>query len=444
VDTRDRGIRFANPAAGRFRGIPPGTDDATCRLALQDGSLVEVEIGRGPVGDLEVVVARDVGAGGLETPCLSAFGDGSVPRGDPVLRRVVERAGMGIAELDCETGRFTWSAAFTAGLGHAPVPEGRALAFWLASMHPEDRGRVVAGYEALFASSATMGRQLYRLRRSDGSDAWIEEKVELERHADGRVLRVVMLMNVTEQRSPEPGDHAAKMLAEICHDLRQPLNGMELTVDALSLLYREAGRGREPDAGEVALLLDGARTSVRVMTALCDHLVDLRMLERGGFVPRPETVPLGPLLQQVCTVHAPLAREKGLRLRFVPTPATAVVDPILLMRAVSNLIGNAVENTRTGGVTVRCRRRGGDVRIDVRDTGPGLPDDAPGPGDPLEAAARAVARIRLGHGLGLAVVRCCAAQMGAAIEVATTRGRGTCVSLLLPAGLLPAGDDLRA
>lgn len=404
--------------------------------------MVEVELGRGLVGDLEVVVARDVGtgAGGLETPCSPAFGDSSVPAGDPVLRRAVERAGMGIAELDCETGRFTWSAAFTAGLGHAPVPEGRALAFWLALMHPEDRGRVVAGYETLFASSATTGRQLYRLRRSDGSDAWIEEEAELERHADGRALRVVMLMSdVTEKRSPDSGDHAAKMLAEICHDLRQPLNGMELTVDALSLLYRGHGHGREPDAEEIALLLDGARTSVRAMAALCDHLVDLRMLERGGFVPQPEKVPLGPLLQQVCTVHAPLAREKGLRLRFVPTPATAVVDPILLMRAVSNLVGNAVENTRRGGVTVRCRRRGGEVRIDVRDTGPGLPDDTPSPGDPLEAAARAAARIRLGHGLGLAIVRCCAAQMGAAIEVATSRGRGTCVSLLLP-----AGDGLRA
>ncbi len=121
------------------------------------------------------------------------------------------------------------------------------------------------------------------------------------------------------------------------------------------------------------------------------------------------------------------ARARGLRLRILPTRQTVRADARLLTTIVRNLVGNAVKHTHTGGVLVGCRRRPEGVRIDVIDTGPGF-----------------AARERLfeprehgdadleGLGLGLAIVRNAADQLGFPLDVQSTAGRGSRFSLTIP------------
>ena len=90
---------------------------------------------------------------------------------------------------------------------------------------------------------------------------------------------------------------------------------------------------------------------------------------------RPEIVSfrIDELLRQLEVEFAPLAREKGLDLDFVPCSLTVRSDRRLLRRLLQNLVSNAIKYTPKGRVLVGCRRRGGDLRIDVYDTGIGIP-----------------------------------------------------------------------
>jgi signal transduction histidine kinase len=75
--------------------------------------------------------------------------------------------------------------------------------------------------------------------------------------------------------------------------------------------------------------------------------------------------------------YAPIARQKRLALRVVNTSLFVNSDPALLARLIRNLLANAVRYTESGGVVLGCRRAGSEVRIEVWDTGKGIPADRP-------------------------------------------------------------------
>jgi signal transduction histidine kinase len=92
--------------------------------------------------------------------------------------------------------------------------------------------------------------------------------------------------------------------------------------------------------------------------------------------PQAIDFPLDRLFARMRDEFEPLAQEKGLELRIASTSAWLRSDPVLLGRIVQNLISNAVRYTPRGSVLVGCRRRGAAVRIDVIDSGPGIPEEA--------------------------------------------------------------------
>jgi len=109
-----------------------------------------------------------------------------------------------------------------------------------------------------------------------------------------------------------------------------------------------------------------------------------------------------------------------------------------------NLLSNAIRYTPAGGrVTVRLERRGDRVRLQVEDTGIGIPEaDLPRVFEEFFRCANARDRVPAGTGLGLAIVRSAAEQHGGTVEVESEPGRGTCFTVELPAA--PPGDGPRA
>ena len=151
--------------------------------------------------------------------------------------------------------------------------------------------------------------------------------------------------------------------ASASHDLRQPLHALNLFVAQLRGETNPAERER------IVERIDAATAS---MNELFGALLDMSKLDAGILEPNLTEFPLDRLLKRIETTFAGAARAKGLRLQVLPSSGWARSDFILLERILQNLVSNAVRYTERGGVLVGCRRRGGQLRIDVYDSGPGI------------------------------------------------------------------------
>jgi signal transduction histidine kinase len=191
---------------------------------------------------------------------------------------------------------------------------------------------------------------------------------------------------------PVDQDDAWRRLAAAGHDLRQPVHALGLY---LAMLAR-----KEPD-GELGPRLAAALDEVR---DAMDLALDFAKLQAGAWRPQARKFQAGDLFAAIGERLAAQAAIRGVELRFVGGRLCGRGDPELLRRAVSELAGLAVRAARGGRVLVGARRRGGELRIEVRDAGP----SEAGRSDEL-ANALAVGLARLAGG------RCELAQGRAAV-----------------------------
>ena len=220
----------------------------------------------------------------------------------------------------------------------------------------------------------------------------------------------------------EKADHAkSRFLAAASHDLRQPLFALGLYTGML----KNATPAPDPK------VLENIDLCIASLSELLNDLLDLSKLEAGVVRPGISHFAVSALWATLESVHAPEARAKGLRLRFVPSSLTANTDLVLLRRALGNLIGNALAFTAHGGVVVACRRARGRTWIEVWDTGIGIAADKT---DEIFEEFKQLgdgARNK-GSGLGLAIVARTAALLGLEIRVRSRPGLGSVFAIELP------------
>ena len=111
------------------------------------------------------------------------------------------------------------------------------------------------------------------------------------------------------------------------------------------------------------------------MNEMFNSLLDISKLDAGVLTPKIVEFPIARLLQKIETTFDQATREKGLRLRVMRSDAWVRSDALLLERILLNLVSNAMRYTLRGGIIVGCRRRGEMLRIEVWDSGPGIPED---------------------------------------------------------------------
>lgn len=214
-----------------------------------------------------------------------------------------------------------------------------------------------------------------------------------------------------------------RFVAAASHDLLQPLSAAKLFVAAA----RDDG-----DVAKTRDTLEKAHNALVSVESILGALLDISKLETGGTAVEIVPVSLYVLLSQLTDEFAPLAARKGLRLDILPCYLTVMSDPTYLRRILQNLIGNAIRYTNHGRVLVGPRRAGKSVRIEVRDTGPGI---AP---EEQQAIFREFHRIggsssaSEGLGLGLAIVDRACALLDHRLDLQSTPGRGTCFAVTLP------------
>jgi signal transduction histidine kinase/ActR/RegA family two-component response regulator len=257
---------------------------------------------------------------------------------------------------------------------------------------------------------------------------------------DGAIAQMAETMRAEVARTTAA---RSRFLASASHDLRQPFQAMRLFLDALT--SQVDGNAR---ATRTAGMLANAMTAGE---QLLNALLDISTLDAGTVEPDLQPVSVEALLQSLAEEFRPQAEEKGLRLRVhVPELTGGAVtrsDPILLGRIVRNLLANAIRYTQRGGILLGLRKRDGHWRIEVWDTGFGIPQDKLDViFDEFHQLTNPSRDPTRGLGLGLAIVRRLSVLLQAPIEVQSRSGRGSVFAVTVnrlegeaPAGALTVG-----
>ena len=222
-------------------------------------------------------------------------------------------------------------------------------------------------------------------------------------------------------------------LAAASHDLRQPVHALGLFVGALRAVSL-------PPEG--IRLVERIEESVISMDGLFSAILDISRLDAGVIEARPEAFSIKPMLDRICDDYASEAEEKSIELVCCPCSAILFTDPPLLERILRNLVSNAVRHTRSGRVLVGCRRSAGRIRIEVWDTGPGIPLDE------RDQIFQEYFQLRnpesdraTGLGLGLAIVRRLSILLDCPVKLRSRAGQGSCFSVEIP---IAAGPEASA
>jgi two-component system CheB/CheR fusion protein len=240
--------------------------------------------------------------------------------------------------------------------------------------------------------------------------------------------RVAAALEAARQQAERANLAKSRFLAAASHDLRQPLQTISLLQGIL------AKKLKDDDTLRLVAKLD---ETLGAMSGMLNTLLDINQLEAGIVEPERVDFRVSDMLEQLKTEFAYHTESRGLDWRMVPCSLIVKSDPRLLEQMIRNLLSNAVKYTRRGKVLLGCRRRGNKLRIEVWDTGIGIPEEQ------IQAIFEEfhqldnTARERMrGLGLGLSIVQRLADLLGHPIDVHSQSGKGSMFSVEVPIGHL--------
>jgi signal transduction histidine kinase len=304
---------------------------------------------------------------------------------------------------------------------------------------PADLGQMQRVVEQTLAEPGTRRNRL-RIRRRDGEVRVLDVTLRAEFWPDGRPRRLVgTSLDVTElARAQEELEQANRQLQEkertkerlvdaVSHDLRTPLSAI---VGYAEFLLDELDGPLSPGQRESVTVIDRA---AKRLTRLADDLLDFARLRQGPLPAERRVVSLDAMVAEELALLQPMAQERQvtLVLHVAAAPATLEADATRLGRALSNLITNAIKFTLAGGeVAVHVAPVAAGLRVEVRDSGVGIPQDQLGRVfEPFVQAGPP----KGGAGLGLAIARAIVEAHGGRIGVTSHEGQGSTFWLELPA-----------
>jgi two-component system CheB/CheR fusion protein len=317
----------------------------------------------------------------------------------------------------------------------------------LFSLIPSDVGRPLADLQsqAIDAGLTADAQAVLRIcapiereieKRSGG---WFTRRILPYRvHAGGVEGVVITYHDITERKRVKEALRTATRKAELAsvaksrflatasHDLRQPLQ-------ALTLLHGLLIRTETSNAGRRDMLMGRFSEALGSMTVMLDTLLDMNQIDAGVVKANIAPFPVDPLLRELGHTFALQAEARGLQLRVVPCGLTIESDPLLLGQMLRNLLANAIKYTRQGKILMGCRRQVGRLRIEVLDTGVGIPPEELqaifGEYHQVQTAAQTASP---GLGLGLSIVQRLGELLGHRVQVRSTQMRGSVFSIEVP------------
>jgi len=265
-------------------------------------------------------------------------------------------------------------------------------------------------------------RELNTLARgiNNMAEQLLEDRMLLQRRVDEAT---------SELREKKEGAERAnydksRFLAAASHDMRQPIHALGLYLAELR---------RKISGTEQQRLIGQVEHSVDAISALINSLLDISKLDAGVVVPQKQICDLSALLELLVTDFKMLAHSKNIRLVLRPFQGYAISDPLLLERILMNLLGNAIRYTLPGGtVLIACRKRGNQLRLEVRDNGIGIAQaDQANIFREFFQLAQKQPDTQNGAGLGLAIVDRLVKLLDHRIALRSAPGKGALFALEL-------------
>jgi signal transduction histidine kinase/ActR/RegA family two-component response regulator len=217
-----------------------------------------------------------------------------------------------------------------------------------------------------------------------------------------------------------------RLMASACHDLRQPTHALGMLAEVA--LQKVPETARQP--------IEDIRQCSTSLSNMLDMLLDMTQLEADRYKPSRQAVRLEDLLNELHLQFAPQAQRKGLAFSVDATTAGVESDPHLLRRILLNLVSNGIKYTSVGFVHVSVQDEGHQLKVQVSDSGPGIPDDK------VDSVFADFVRLDTaqgihGLGIGLPIVKRAAALLGHELQLHSQVGQGTTFTLILPSAIVP-------
>ncbi|CAN5852925.1 hypothetical protein BH11PSE1_BH11PSE1_23290 [soil metagenome] len=307
------------------------------------------------------------------------------------------------------------------------------------TIHEQDRERISTRWAEAVRNDEPYFPE-YRVAREDGREVWIACTVKLVRDEAGAPARLLgAVQDITARKLAERALVNAKeeaeaanqakstFLATMSHEIRTPLNGVlgmaqAMARDDLSSVQRDR--------------LDVVRQSGETLLAILNDVLDLSKIEAGKLELEVAPFDLEDLALGAHASFTAIANKKGLSFNLVVEPGARgsyLGDSTRLRQVIYNLVSNALKFTTMGEVRVRLAREGGDLCVEVCDTGVGMsPGQLARLFQKFEQADASTTRRYGGTGLGLAICRELCALMGGTISAVSREGEGSTFTARLP------------
>ncbi|UJX39465.1 PAS domain S-box protein [Desulfovibrio sp. JY] len=325
--------------------------------------------------------------------------------------------------------------------------ESPGLGLWSRS---EGRREMV---DELTAKGFIVGKELELLHQNGSTVVVLYSAVPIQAYGESCVLSV--LVDITERKAMEQSLRRSKEAAEaanrakteflstMSHEIRTPMNtilGMAQALSAADL---------PPKQAQAILAIESAGES---LLGLLNDILDLSQIDSGGLILEEKPCDIEELAGRIVDMMRPDAAAKNITLRLVVAeglPPRVSLSPDRIRQVLVNLLGNAVKFTHQGSIVLHIGREndpagGSWLRLDVRDTGIGIPEDKlPVIFDRFTQADASTSRLYGGVGLGLAISKKLVDLMGGSIQVETAVGRGSTFTVRLPLRpmAVPIPDD---
>jgi PAS domain S-box-containing protein len=247
------------------------------------------------------------------------------------------------------------------------------------------------------------------------------------KHMEAELIVARQLADQSREMADRANRSKSRFLATASHDLRQPLQTLEFLNGTMRRLVTDH---------TLIEALSQQGQAIDTMSRLLNALLDISKLESGAIKPEPVDFNAADIFGEMELEFGSIAAKKGLRLEIETCNEAVYSDPSLVEQILRNLVSNAIKYTREGRVRLRCVRELALVRIEVFDTGVGIPaDQLPNIYDEFYQVGVPSNSTRDGYGLGLSIVYRLVKLLKANLDVRSEVGRGSTFSLILPASI---------